>query len=131
MHGMGLGHSRHERPPVLKPFLFAVLISQFQDTRCVNISVWPVVDSQAQQHHDPLDDLTPKHYKGFLVDTPLIHVPPTQTAAAAAGGAQASGQQQQQHQAAGMPSCGYGSFHQQYWLDGKLVAVGVVDVLPR
>jgi hypothetical protein len=60
--------------------------------------------------------------------------------------AQAPGQQQQQ-QAAGrkqqaaaaaaagggsdMPSCGYGSFHQQYWLDGKLVAVGVVDVLPR
>jgi hypothetical protein len=30
-----------------------------------------------------------------------------------------------------MPSCGYGSFHQQYWLDGQLVAVGVVDVLPR
>jgi arginine-tRNA-protein transferase len=24
----------------------------------------------------------------------------------------------------------YGSFHQQYWLDGKLIAVGVVDILP-
>lgn len=25
---------------------------------------------------------------------------------------------------------GYGSFHQQYWLDGKIVAVGVIDILP-
>jgi arginine-tRNA-protein transferase len=29
------------------------------------------------------------------------------------------------------PPQGYGSFHQQYWMDGKLVAVGVIDVLPR
>ncbi|XP_066456960.1 arginyl-tRNA--protein transferase 1 isoform X4 [Eleutherodactylus coqui] len=27
-------------------------------------------------------------------------------------------------------SCGYGSFHQQYWLDGKIIAVGVIDLLP-
>ena len=98
---------------------------------------------QASQHHDPPDALTPKHYKGFLVDTPLIHVPPP-TAAEPPGQQQQHQQQQQaagrKQQAAaaaaagggsGMPSCGYGSFHQQYWLDGKLVAVGVVDVLPR
>ncbi|XP_066992524.2 arginyl-tRNA--protein transferase 1 isoform X3 [Anabrus simplex] len=29
------------------------------------------------------------------------------------------------------PPNGYGSFHQQYWLDGRLVAVGVIDILPR
>ncbi|XP_013199429.2 arginyl-tRNA--protein transferase 1 [Amyelois transitella] len=29
------------------------------------------------------------------------------------------------------PSCGYGSFHQQYWLDKKLIAVGVIDILPK
>ncbi|XP_034241054.1 arginyl-tRNA--protein transferase 1 isoform X4 [Thrips palmi] len=29
------------------------------------------------------------------------------------------------------PPQGYGSFHQQYWLDDKLVAVGVLDILPR
>lgn len=29
------------------------------------------------------------------------------------------------------PDCGYGSFHQQYWLDGKIIAVGVVDILPH
>ncbi|XP_053524373.1 arginyl-tRNA--protein transferase 1 isoform X7 [Artibeus jamaicensis] len=28
------------------------------------------------------------------------------------------------------PDCGYGSFHQQYWLDGRIVAVGVIDILP-
>ena len=29
------------------------------------------------------------------------------------------------------PPCGYGSLHQEYRLDGRLVAVGVVDALPR
>lgn len=28
------------------------------------------------------------------------------------------------------PEVGYGSFHQQYWLDGNIVAVGVIDILP-
>ncbi|XP_015280885.1 PREDICTED: arginyl-tRNA--protein transferase 1 isoform X3 [Gekko japonicus] len=29
------------------------------------------------------------------------------------------------------PDCGYGSFHQQYWVDGRIVAVGVIDILPK
>ena len=28
------------------------------------------------------------------------------------------------------PEQGYGSFHQQYWLNGQLIAVGVIDILP-
>lgn len=28
------------------------------------------------------------------------------------------------------PSCGYGAFHEQYWLDNELIAVGVIDILP-
>ncbi|XP_036801777.1 arginyl-tRNA--protein transferase 1 [Oncorhynchus mykiss] len=28
------------------------------------------------------------------------------------------------------PEVGHSSFHQQYWLDGRIVAVGVVDILP-
>ncbi|KAK0079901.1 hypothetical protein PV325_000648, partial [Microctonus aethiopoides] len=28
------------------------------------------------------------------------------------------------------PPLGYGSFHQQYWLNNKLIAVGVIDILP-
>jgi arginine-tRNA-protein transferase len=90
-----------------------------------------------QQHNDSLADLTPSRYRNFLVDSPLIPVPPPAAAAAAAGGAPASGGATAAAAAAGgdggggVPLCGYGSFHQQYWLDGKLVAVGVVDVLPR
>ncbi|XP_066139751.1 arginyl-tRNA--protein transferase 1 isoform X1 [Euwallacea fornicatus] len=30
----------------------------------------------------------------------------------------------------GVDGPGYGSFHQQYWLDDKLIAVGVIDILP-
>ncbi|XP_045582093.1 arginyl-tRNA--protein transferase 1 isoform X4 [Procambarus clarkii] len=29
------------------------------------------------------------------------------------------------------PQQGYGSFHHQYWLDGRLIAVGVLDILPH
>lgn len=29
------------------------------------------------------------------------------------------------------PSCGFGSFHHQYYLDGVLIAVGVIDILPE
>lgn len=29
------------------------------------------------------------------------------------------------------PASGYGSFHQQYWLDERLIAVGVIDILPK
>lgn len=31
----------------------------------------------------------------------------------------------------GTPAEGYGSFHYQYYLDGVLIAVGVIDVLPE
>uniref|UniRef100_A0A8C4Q7W5 Arginyl-tRNA--protein transferase 1 n=1 Tax=Eptatretus burgeri TaxID=7764 RepID=A0A8C4Q7W5_EPTBU len=37
---------------------------------------------------------------------------------------------QEEHRADG-PNEGYGSFHEQFWLDGKLLAVGVLDILPR
>ena len=31
----------------------------------------------------------------------------------------------------GAPSCGYGAFHMQFWLGAHLVAVNVIDILPR
>lgn len=37
---------------------------------------------------------------------------------------------QEEHHEGGFEP-GFGSFHHQYWLDGKLVAVGVIDILPR
>ncbi|KAH0457938.1 hypothetical protein IEQ34_013253 [Dendrobium chrysotoxum] len=67
---------------------------------------------QIKIHGDLPEKVTESSYRRFLVDTPIIFVPP------------ASG-------ARSVPPCGFGSFHQQYVIDGKLVAVGVVDILPR
>uniref|UniRef100_A0A2P2K3Q5 Arginyl-tRNA--protein transferase n=1 Tax=Rhizophora mucronata TaxID=61149 RepID=A0A2P2K3Q5_RHIMU len=66
---------------------------------------------QMKVHNDAPDHVTEFSYRRFLVDTPLVPVSP-------------SGDGR-------VPPCGYGSFHQQYVIDGQLVAVGVVDILPR
>ncbi|CAN1174817.1 Arginyl-tRNA--protein transferase 1 [Linum perenne] len=66
---------------------------------------------QIQVHNDAPDHVTESSYKRFLVDSPLVFVPP-------------SGDSR-------VPPCGFGSFHQQYVVDGHLIAVGVVDILPR
>jgi len=67
---------------------------------------------QIKVHDDKPEKVTESSYKRFLVDTPLVFVPPHSN-----------------HR--NVPPCGFGSFHQQYVIDGKLVAVGVVDILPR
>ncbi|KAJ6837375.1 putative arginyl-tRNA--protein transferase 2 [Iris pallida] len=67
---------------------------------------------QIKVHNDKPEKVTESSYRRFLVDTPLVMVP-------ARPGYKT------------VPPCGFGSFHQQYLLDGKLVAVGVVDILPR
>jgi len=64
---------------------------------------------QQAVHNDPVEKLTFARFKRFLVNSPLI-----------AEGARP-----------GLPSTGYGSFHQQYLLDGQLIAVGVIDILPH
>ncbi|KAL9230188.1 hypothetical protein vseg_005574 [Gypsophila vaccaria] len=66
---------------------------------------------QTKVHNDEPDDVTESSYKRFLVDTPLIYIPPTSNNT--------------------VPPCGFGSFHQQYRIDGQLIAVGVIDVLPK
>ncbi|XP_021904192.1 arginyl-tRNA--protein transferase 1 [Carica papaya] len=66
---------------------------------------------QTKVHNDTPDHLTESSYRRFLVDTPLVFVPP-------------SGDGK-------IPPCGFGSFHQQYLIDGQLVAVGVIDILPK
>jgi arginine-tRNA-protein transferase len=60
-------------------------------------------------HKDKPEELTPRQYENFLVNSPLIFIPPNEDS----------------------PYCGYGSFHQTYRIDGKLIAVGVVDILPN
>ncbi|GFR47404.1 hypothetical protein Agub_g9121 [Astrephomene gubernaculifera] len=55
---------------------------------------------QVSQHGDRPEELSRASYKRFLVDSPLRPVGRDRDPAA--------------------PECGYGSFHQQYWLDGAL-----------
>ncbi|XP_044508722.1 arginyl-tRNA--protein transferase 2-like isoform X1 [Mangifera indica] len=66
---------------------------------------------QIKVHHDKPDQVNENSYRRFLVDTPLVFVPPSGDAT--------------------VPPCGFGSFHQQYLIDDRLVAVGVIDILPR
>ncbi|KAI8031619.1 Arginyl-tRNA--protein transferase 1 [Camellia lanceoleosa] len=66
---------------------------------------------QIKVHNDKPYHVTESSYKRFLVDTPLIFVP-------------SNGNDT-------VPPCGFGSFHQQYVIDGQLVAVGVIDILPK
>jgi len=60
-------------------------------------------------HKDEPRDVNMRQWEGFLVESPL----------------------QEEYNDKGSWSAGYGSFHQQYLLDGKLIAVGVLDILPR
>lgn len=66
---------------------------------------------QIKVHNDTPEHVMESSYRRFLVDTPLVFVPPTGDDS--------------------VPPCGFGSFHQQYVIDGQLVAVGVIDILPR
>ncbi|CAH8389714.1 unnamed protein product [Eruca vesicaria subsp. sativa] len=69
---------------------------------------------QLKVHNDNPSHVVEHSYKRFLVDSPLIYVQP-------------SGNDEKVL----VPPCGFGSFHQQYRVDGRLVAVGVVDILPK
>ncbi|KAI6670126.1 hypothetical protein NL676_005011 [Syzygium grande] len=66
---------------------------------------------QLKVHNDKPAHVTESAYRRFLVDTPLVFVPSTGDGS--------------------VPPCGFGSFHQTYVIDGRLVAVGVVDILPK
>ncbi|GLT92978.1 hypothetical protein SLE2022_107870 [Rubroshorea leprosula] len=66
---------------------------------------------QIKVHNDTPAHVTESSYRRFLVDTPLLFVQPSNDGL--------------------VPPCGFGSFHQQYLIDGQLVAVGVIDILPR
>nr|XP_023026125.1 arginyl-tRNA--protein transferase 1 [Leptinotarsa decemlineata] len=60
-------------------------------------------------HNDPPSKLSYAGFRRFLVNTPL----------------------KPEEFPNGIEGPGYGSFHQQYWINDKLVAVGVIDILPR
>ena len=64
---------------------------------------------QVDDHKDKPEDVTAKGFQRFLVTSPLVD-PKTSPRP--------------------NPAFQYGSFHQMYRLDGRLIAVGVVDLLP-
>ncbi|OWR49466.1 arginyl-tRNA-protein transferase 1 isoform 1 [Danaus plexippus plexippus] len=66
------------------------------------------VKYQTIVHGDKPEKCTEPKFHDFLVHSPLL----------------------EEYSEVG-PPCGYGSFHQQYWLDGKIIAVGVIDILPK
>ncbi|XP_076982367.1 arginyl-tRNA--protein transferase 1 isoform X13 [Tamandua tetradactyla] len=65
------------------------------------------VKYQMAIHQDPPDECGKTEFTRFLCSSPLEAENPPNG-----------------------PDCGYGSFHQQYWLDGRIIAVGVIDILP-
>ncbi|GIY64648.1 arginyl-tRNA--protein transferase 1 [Caerostris darwini] len=62
------------------------------------------VKYQLAIHNDKVEDCDKENYENFLVDSPF--------------------------KASSSSKPSYGSFHQQYWLDGKIIAVAVLDILP-
>lgn len=66
---------------------------------------------QINIHKEEPKDCEEKQFKRFLVDGPLVPV--------------------QKGTREDIPTPGLGAFHQLYHLDGKLIAVGVLDVLPN
>ncbi|CAL1682933.1 unnamed protein product [Lasius platythorax] len=58
-------------------------------------------------HNDPPEECDQKSFFNFLVKSPL-----------------------QQWTSNNGPPQGYGTFHEQYWLDNELIAIGVIDILP-
>ena len=61
---------------------------------------------QVSVHKDKPSDVTEKQFTQFLVDSPLMRSKNSKD------------------------SIEYGSYHQHYYIDGKLIMVGVVDLLP-
>ncbi|XP_037546006.1 arginyl-tRNA--protein transferase 1 [Nematolebias whitei] len=78
---------------------------QFKDSFDASYQVYKLY--QMAIHKDPPSKVSESQFRRFLCDSPLE------------AGNSPDG-----------PEVGYGSFHQQYWLDEQIVAVGVIDILP-
>nr|XP_058154245.1 arginyl-tRNA--protein transferase 1 isoform X20 [Dasypus novemcinctus] len=78
---------------------------EFKSTFSQSFSLY--VKYQMTVHQDPPDECGKTEFTRFLCSSPLEAENPPNG-----------------------PDYGYGSFHQQYWLDGKIIAVGVIDILP-
>ncbi|KAJ2736027.1 Arginyl-tRNA--protein transferase 1 [Coemansia sp. BCRC 34962] len=66
---------------------------------------------QVAVHND--EDVSRQGFRRFLCDSPLLFQPPARAVDELV-----------------LPAAGLGSYHQCYYVDGRLVAVGVLDILP-
>lgn len=94
-----------------EPRKFNMVMVDASDPSIVEVEFDLFKKYQTQHHHDEPESVTRESFIRFLCDSPLVSEPASCDR--------------------GIPAPGYGSFHQQYWVDGKLIAVGVVDILPR
>ncbi|KAF6207860.1 hypothetical protein GE061_016309 [Apolygus lucorum] len=82
---------------------------EFTETFDVSHSLYQKYQSTV--HKDPPSKCSKEQFKRFLVHSPLRA-------------------EERNVEGRDTPIL-YGSFHQQYWLNGKLIAVGVIDILPK
>lgn len=81
---------------------------------------------QIAVHKDAPSKLTEGGYKRFLCDSPIARVPIPFASPSSSGSNAATDTAAERR---GLPT-EYGSYHQTYRLDGALIAVGVLDILP-
>lgn len=74
---------------------------------------------QVMIHKDKPNECSMSQFQRFLCSSPILEGEPIVANAAAA------------NFPAGFFPTGYGGYHQQYVLDGKIICVGVLDILPR
>ncbi|NXM07223.1 ATE1 transferase, partial [Tyrannus savana] len=96
-----------DKPTINQVRLVPVSFEDPQFKSSFNQSATLFAKYQMSVHKDTPSDCGENEFTRFLCDSPL----------------------EAEHAPNG-PECGYGSFHQQYWLDGKIIAVGVIDILP-
>jgi arginyl-tRNA---protein transferase len=111
-----LSSSANELPPqVSEPLVIEMDDANYTDEK---FSLYKKY--QLRVHHDIEEDVTPKSFSRFLCESPLIRTAPV---APVGSGTSLPVEKP-------LLKYEYGSYHQLYRLNGRLIAVGVVDLLP-
>ncbi|TDH01054.1 hypothetical protein EPR50_G00176130 [Perca flavescens] len=107
LYQMAIHKDPPDKPSESQVRLVPVNFEDPQFTASYQQSVALYARYQMAIHGDDPSECSESEFRRFLCDSPL----------------------EAEHSPDG-PEVGYGSFHQQYWLDERIVAVGVIDILP-
>ncbi|XP_040034738.2 arginyl-tRNA--protein transferase 1 isoform X1 [Gasterosteus aculeatus] len=107
LYQMAIHKDPPDKPSESQVRLVPVNFEDPQFTASYQQSVALYASYQMAIHGDEPSECSESEFRRFLCDSPL----------------------EAEHSPDG-PEAGYGSFHQQYLLDGRIVAVGVIDILP-